>query len=192
MAENSISPGYIRIYYQDASFIHKMQLGVNSDFVETLGEYLVEEKGGATDNWKDKVDEWIALMRPLTHTSMSWLYAELWQADFESGEETFKALHEIGVAGTSVTVTEATRGTTWSYFTTGGGNGKVVLLGSVAALNSAYRPPAYGATTIKAVADYLASGESFVYARDNTYPALVGRVLTKTFDALRKKVVLNS
>lgn len=192
MAENSIAPGYVRIFYQDADFIHKQTIGIKSDFVETLGTYLLEEKGGSTDAWTDKIDEWIVLMRPLTHSATSFLYAELWEYDFETSEETFKALHEIGLAGTSATVTDGTRGTSWSYRTVGGGNGKIVLLGSAAQLNSAYRPPAYGATSLAAVANYIASGESFIYARDNTYPAITSRVLTKTYDALRKRKTLNS
>jgi hypothetical protein len=191
MAENSLHPGFVRIYYQDQSSTHKQTIPVNWVAGVLSGNYGLIGANASNVAWGIRVDEWIALLRPMVQATVSFLYAELWQVDFPSGDETFLELHDIGLAGTKTGTNNPTTQTIFSCRTAGGGVAKVALIGGDFALNVAARPPNYSHPAYKAVADYLSASNTWFYGRDGTYVVNVSRVLTKTNDALRKRLLLN-
>jgi hypothetical protein len=187
MTVNSLAPGFVKLFIQDALFIHDHTIGVNLVAGGAGDASTVTLKNLSTTLWTTAVDAYVALVRPLQSATATIQYAELWSKADADADPVFESLHLIGLACTGAAGGLGYNQGTWSYRTQGGGNGKVVLFNSIIPLNSVARPPTYGGAAALALASYIISATSMIYGRDNTYPVAVPKVLGKTNDALRKR-----
>jgi hypothetical protein len=191
MAANSIHPNFVRIFYQDALKVHKMTIPVLATTGVVGGNYGLMPENGVPVPWGGQIDAFITLLRPIVNTATSYLYAELWEVDLPTGEETFLEIHDISLAGTASGTALSLNQILWSMRTNGGGTARLVVMGFAGAANSAFRPPNFGNAAYKAIADFAESPQSWFYGRDGTYISNVSRVLTKTNDSLRKRSILD-
>lgn len=188
MAVNSLSPGFVKLFYTVGTKEHVMTIPV-IPFPAGGGAWLTATRfapGGVS--WTVNVDALITVLKPMFSALSTFTYAELWtQADADADPQ-YEATYSIAVAGTGGGTAVANGMVTFSGRTENGGIAKLVLLESLSAVNQKLKPP-YVAPYL-AVVNYLLSTSSFLVGRNGGYWLNVPQITTKTNDTLRRQAGL--
>lgn len=189
MTPNSLYPGFIKLHHEAPKAEHIYTLPVKP-FLSVGGDYWLEEKavvGG--ENWVAALTRYITAIKPLIVTTQTFTYAELWTMATPTADPIYQDTATLNIAGTGgASMVEASQ-ITFSFRTSEGGNGKVVMLDQVLAVNAKYRAPY--TSVVGAVVTYLLSSQCCIFGRDGGYPVAVVKALTKTNDVLRRKYGLS-
>lgn len=185
MAPNSLFPGFIKLHHETAWGEHVYTLPVKPYF--SVGQtWFLEQKGSTVgDLWTTKLTEYLNVAKTLLHSSQTFTFAELWTMDSPDAVPIFRDSTQTAVVGTHTSSAVQTSQMTYSYRTTGGGSGKVVLLDTSIPFNYKTRPP-YGAPHSN-ITNYLVSASCMICGRDGSYAISVPKIMSKSNDVLRRK-----
>lgn len=191
MAQNSIAPGFVKLFYAVASRPHVQVLPVDVFGTPTVGiEPEFNLKNGSSDLMSACVDAWIALLQPAYHSTANFSFAEFWYKPTPESDPTWIYTYEIGEVGTAVTAATANGQAVISLRTSVGGLLKVYMMESSFVAN--LRDPYPFSGGFVAFHNYLIGGTSWITGRDGGFPVVGIAATTKINDALRKKYLLNS
>lgn len=187
-----LAPSYIKLYYESVNAPHVMTVPVNLvDPGVPGGTFELFTKNNAEIDWVTGLTAYITALKPNVHSGTVFQYAELYSQPFVDSAPVFQATTVLSIAGTGATPTLAASQTVWSCRTDLGGKMFVYLMDAIWATNQKHKAPAYGAAGILGLVTYLLSANNIVIGRDNGYPVVVTKVLTKTNDALRRRYRIN-
>lgn len=193
MAANSLFPGFVKIFYTTNGHQHIMTQPVDP-YVGVGGAFGLNtgNPGPGYFPWTAGIDAFVAVLRPLIHSSSSINRAELWTLAAPGADPIYQDTHEIELAGTSATVPQPNSQLVVSFRTTTGGLLRVYVMEGSNTVNQELFPPVWGNTIIANFVNYIASNTGYLKGRDGGQPKVGIRLLTKTNDALRKKYLLDS
>lgn len=186
MARNSLSPGFLKIFYTSNGHPHVQTLPVNPVAPAGAATNLLD-KSGASQLWTSAVADLVLIMKAVLHTTDSIDTAEIWTQASPTAVPIFQASSAIGVNGTSASVDQPFSQLRFSFRTSLGGRGVYTVLEGVTAPDQKFPAPLYGAVAAFAAIDaYLTGVNSVVWGRDNAYLSAGIRAVSKTNDTLRK------
>lgn len=193
MAENSLYPGFVDLFYQSNGHQHKARIPC-SPYVGLDGVYGLETgtPGPGYFPWTAGVDAYVTVFRGVLPATAQVIRAELWTLASPTSDPIFRSVHEVELAGTAGGSSVANAQAVWTFRSDVGGIVRIYAMEAALSVNNEYFPPLWGASNIKAVADYVLSAPSWVKARDGGKPLAGVRFLSKTNDTLRKKYLLDS
>lgn len=192
MAINSLSPGFVNIYYTTATRTHKQTLPVIPDGVLTPGIMpdLLQYDGNPVD-LDTAVNTYVDTIKGLFNTSTSFVFAELWSQPTPEDDPLFIFQVELGIVGTNAGTPVLYSQVSTTFRTHLGGLYRNVLLETIMATNLRDDFP-FTNGTITALYNFLKGPTSFVYGRDGGKIVAAIRMMTKTNDMLRKRGMLDS
>lgn len=193
MAENALSPGFVRLRYTANGHPHVQTFGVNLTGEQTSDETPVLNKGGGEVDLAAWLTETYAEAWSAFYNAADSLdEAEVWSQPTPADDPIFTRLIPIAVIGIAASPAAqiAAQGVL-SLRTSAGGIAKVYLMEPRVALN-VHDPRPFADNRVSGLGGVLVSGASCFYGRDNSYPILALTWNTKTNDALRKKYILNA
>lgn len=182
---NSLFPGFVKLYYTSAYAQHVATIPANVQ--QDVGVWKVQCKDNTYLTTAVATAALAVPLKAMLHTSCTIDYAELWRMATPTSDPIYVETASLNIAGTSASATNQAVQSVWSYRTIGGSFGKLTLLDSIQVANQKLLPPNYGGATYKAVMDYIMAAATWIYGRDNTYPATGVKCISKYNDALRKK-----
>ena len=173
---NFPGPGEIRLFYTVDTIQHVQRINCVPDDDYDVGEdsanILLVNRDTTTTPFETAVDEWIALLQPFYNmTDAAFVRAEFWTYPPLSTDGVFRSVYDIGEVGTVANETVPAAQYTITFRTAGGGGMRVVLLESILGTNLR-TPVATIGGDVLALAVYVTALDSWVYARDNTYPVV--------------------
>lgn len=187
MANNSDAPGFVLLQYQRGTFIHKAKLHVNPDGVYTPGDTpTLVQRDTSTIVWTTAVDDFINVIKGIFNTAVDFTLAEYWQKPNPADDPVFIQSHAPGLSGTVATATSVASQAIWTFRTFAGGIKRLYLMESVNTPNQFISAP-FAAGTVKTISDYMVAATGWIVGKDNSYPYVPLRYLTKTNDALLDK-----
>lgn len=188
MSHSTLYPGFVKLHYNVSGLNHVMVIPV-LPYVAVGGDYWLQIKSNTVgEYWKDLVDDFVVVLRPLLSTAVSIISAELWTIASVDADPVFADVHDIDLAGSNVSAFTSMGQLVLTFRTEAGGVLKSYVMEPSYAPNLIYSPPNYSAVTaIKTYADWFSSAGSFAVGRDGSFPVVGIRGRTKTNDALRKK-----
>jgi hypothetical protein len=190
MPSNSLSPGFVKLYYTSGGLEHVATLPVVPQEDPGLPGWEVLTYDGSYDEWEAAVTGYVTVIKPLFHTSTVFTYAELWEQPEPEDDPVFRAVAFLEIAGTGAATVVGSMAT-FSLRSDQGGNAKIVLMSHNNTVNLRRLPPSWGgATAIEAVADYLVGTSNFIHARDGGRFIAATQYTTKTSDESRKRLNL--
>lgn len=196
MAENSISPGFMKLIYSANGHPHTATYGLklnNATTRLTPGDTDIEiiNKGGDVVMLLDLTPFLWNVLKPFFKTTDNLTYIEVWDKRLPTDDPIFINVFDVDVDGTSTSPNVPNGQFEISIRTLAGGIQKIYLMEGVTVPTIPDRRPFGGAAQI-ALAEYLEGEDVCVFARDNSYPLLCTTINTKYNDALRKKYFLGS
>lgn len=188
MAVNSLSPGFVKLYYTVGVREHVMTIPV-IPFPSGGGAWLTATRFAPSGvSWTANMDAFITVIKPLMSSSTTFTYAELWTQATADSDPQYEATYSIAVIGTAAGAAVANSMITFSGRTEGGGIAKLVLLETALAVNIKYKSPY--AVPLAAIVAYLLSTSAFLVGRNGGYWLNVPQATTKTNDTLRRQAGL--
>ena len=189
---DGLVPSYIKLYYESTLAPHVMTIPVNLVAPGLPGgTFELFQKDNTQVNWVTGLTAYVTVLKAMVHSSITFQYADLFSRPTEDDSPVFQDTTVLGIAGTNATSPVPASQTVWSMRSDLGGKGFVYLMDTGQAANLKLKAPTYGSAATLAVVNYLIGNTSIVLLRDNGYPAVVTKVLTKTNDALRRRYRLN-
>lgn len=185
MAQNSLAPGFIKLFVQSAYGEHVHTLPCKP-FLGVGGVWYVEERTNPVGQpWYVALLDYVNVAKLYLSTASTFTYAELWTVDSPTVDPIYRDSTVVGVAGTIASAATATLQVTFSLRTDGGGVAKLVLLDITGTPNTRAKPPYTGAALT--FSNYVLGGTNFIVGRDNSWPIALPKIVTKLNDALRRK-----
>lgn len=195
MAHFSLSPGFVKFRYEVSGITHThtfgvipsgaISVGVEPDFVQTNGVAVAAQAG---------VDAYQAVLRPLYHTSVTFIEWEFWsQPEPEDDPLWVFGADFTNPLGTSTNASLLAHQTVATYRTFYGSYGRIDLLeSSVSAVSNAafYVKGAWrsGApAALNGLRTYLLGTTNIVHGRDNGWPVGTINYSYGVNDALKKR-----
>lgn len=190
MATNCLAPAYLRIFYSANSHDHVLTIPViNSG---TGADFEVERYDNSTVDQQTAVEELLDLVVPFFATTATFTG---WEAYTQLNCESTPVFKNPGtlssVDGTNVGAAAAWYQATLTFKTALGGRGRFQMMEGVFGVNQ-HLPIVGLGGIVEALADWLISDSSFVWARDNSRLVLPVNYTTKMNDTLRKKFLLDA
>jgi hypothetical protein len=183
--DKSLAPGYVKITYTGSIFPHHMTLPINFDGVPTPGvEPSVILKDTTSLNVEAAILAYITLAKAFFPSTTHFGLAEVHAVDADTGEDTFIYGWNLNVVGTGAGAGVQFGQAVLSFKLVSGGVFKAYFMEGTSEENVKQFPPFSGA--VDALADFVTSGDSPIYGRDNSYPFSPIAFTTKTNDALRQ------
>lgn len=164
-------PYVVKIFYTVSTFQHVSKVGIAPVGIPDLGQdfttiQIVSEGGGFA--FLDAfVDGLVGVMRPLYGTADDIERAELWYNSPDGFSSSFLSAYDISLAGSGA-AGNPTAQVIYTFRSHGGHIAKFYLMEPNVSSNALLRPP-YPAGTLLDLADYLASSNPYMLARDNSY-----------------------
>lgn len=189
MAQNSLYPGYVKLYYEASGHPHIHTFGITAP-TGGLGTSTITNKGGTAVATATAIAAYVAALKTLYSASTNFRYWELFKMNNSEDPGVLIDTGSLNIPGTNATGSVLYGQTTMSYRSDTGGFGKLVLMETSQAVNTVVESP-FAAGPYKTIADYIVSASGIVTARDNGFPMMVTKAIGKTNDALRKKYFLN-
>jgi hypothetical protein len=184
---NSLSPGFLKIFYTTNGHPHIMTLPVNP--VAPAGNATqLTDSSGAPQLWTSVVADIVLFMKALIRAADSIDTAEIWTQATPTSVPIFQASTTVGVAGTNGGTVVPYSQTRFSFRTALGGKAVWQLMETPFAIDQKFSAPLYGGVgAFAAVDSYFTGASAAVWGRDNAYIAVGVRAVTKINDTLRKK-----
>jgi len=183
----SLAPGYVRFTYDGVLFPHHATIPVNYDGTPTPGtEPDIILKDASTSGVEAALDAYLDVLTPHFNTSVNFGNAEAHAVDPTTGEDTFLWTWNADRVGSDTGPAIATGQAVFSFKTAVGSALKIYLMESGSPANFKFLPP-YATGIIKNLSDYVVSGASMFYGRENSYALAPVSFVTKYNDKLRKQ-----
>lgn len=187
MAENSLYPGFTKLYYENASLEHVMTIPMKP-FVGAGGAWYVELSGDVLGGvWTTVLTTYVNLLKVFFANTTTFTYAELWTMASADADPVFVSTAQLNIAGTAGSAQVNASQVVLSCRTFLGGTAKVYMLDTALAANQKLRPPSYGSAGTLALVNYLTGVSCPVFGRDGSRIVAVPQGLTKTNDSLRRR-----
>lgn len=187
MARNSLSPGYLKVFYTSNGHPHIQVLPVNPVAPAGAGTNLIDS-GGSSQLWTSAVADLALIMKPFFHTTSSIDTAEIWTQATPTSIPLFQASTTVAVSGTATPPDIPFSQVRFSFRTTAGGKAVYQLMETRFTIDQKLSAPLYGgAAELQAVDSYLTGSSCVVWGRDNHYISSGIRYVSKINDGLRKK-----
>lgn len=197
MSHNDLHPMWIELQYAVGTRLHVKRIPVlpYSGGVPTPGldpaDYSLLRKDNGEITFDVAVDEMMAVISPLFHTSVNFSIADLWYKSSIDADPVWLCVYEVGQTGDSVTTPTTDGQLVMSHRTVGGGKYMDYFMESSYAVNLKDDFP-FGTVNWTNYGNYVKGISSVVRGRDSTAIAANKRVTTKTNDALRKRRLLDA
>jgi len=183
----SLAPGYIRLTYDGTLFPHHMTIPVNYDGTPTPGtEPDIILKDASSSGVEAALDAFLDVLVPHFNTSVNFGNAEAHTVDATTGADTFIWTWNAARVGSDGGPAIPTGQAVFSFKTSVGSALKVYLMESGSPANNRILPP-YDPGIIKDLSDFVVSGASLFYGRENAYALAPVSFITKYNDKLRKQ-----
>lgn len=188
--QNSLSPGFCKLYYTAATREHVMTIPVIPYGTVTPGEepQLTANDGTGID-LSDAMTNMANALKVRFPTDASFNHAEYWDMPTPTSNPVWIYDVTLGIAGTATGSSTAGLQQVFTFRTDAGGLWRLYLMEPTGSPNVENLPPFSGnnATLINALygVGYVVRG------RDGGKLITCIRALTKTNDALRKKILVN-
>jgi hypothetical protein len=189
MAQNSIYPGFIKIYYESGSHPHVHTIGITNP-LGGINSSTVQNKGGTANSTGAAVNTYLTALKTVMPTTANFKYWELFKMANPTAVPVLVDTGLLNIPGTNVGGVRALGQITYSYRSDTGGIGKIVMMETSIDLNVLIETP-FPSGTHLTISTYLTGSTSIVTARDGGFPMVVTKAVTKTNDALRKKYFLD-
>lgn len=185
------SPGWIRVQYgvtiSSVLRLHQFDVGIWPVAWNGSGTLLKRRPdGSATVLWTTAINALIGVLDDVMPNTASFIVTSLFRQDNASSEP----LHIADNANVSPGLVAQSplpyQQLIWSFRTGAGGIMKLSIYETHLAVNTRQNYASMGAT-YKAVADLVTASDTWVYARDNSFPTTSLFLTTKTNDELRKQ-----
>lgn len=197
MAQNSLSPGFVKLFYTVAGRPHIQIIPVapngvfapgtdagDVEFFNSAGVSVVTF-AEAMDSYDDILDDF------LSAADGSIALAEYWQQPLPTDDPEFVSVYEIGHAGAAAGATVAYSQKTTTFRTSTGGYYKHVVIDQTAAVNVEDAYPFGAGTPQLALWNYVNSlAGGWIRGRDGGRLISGINCITKTNDAVRRKYLL--
>lgn len=178
MPINYPGPFEVRINYTTnetpaAIAVHQLRLSCRMSITGDPGDPFsawipYEKSGSAVTNLATHVDTLVTKLRPFFATATDLTNAELWEYGEGSFDAVYRSVYPLGLNGASGSATQNASQAIMTLRTVAGGIMKVDLRGTIYAPTiTATYPFAPGPATD--LANYLISGNSIWWGRDNSY-----------------------
>lgn len=193
MAQNSLFPGFVKLFYAAGTKKHVMVVPVKPYF-SAGSTWWVEGKSTPTNDsfWQTATNSFLASLQGLFHVSVDFTSAELWTIASVGADPVFQDSFEPTFTGSNAGGVQANGQAVLTFRTEGGGLYRLYLMEHSITINSVFVPPAYtGATAFATAAAAVTSATSMVKGRNGGHPLTSLRAVTKTNDTLRQKFVLD-
>lgn len=174
MAVNLPGPYFIEITYETSGLNHKMGfscqvsgtpvVGTSSDLIDIL------QRDATTVTLTNAVNDFVDLLKPMFQTVTTFIDFTLWQYVTGTLERNFVSTGALGVAGTSAGSAQTAHQATSTFRTQNGGILKLVMLESIFSDNDVVALSSVSNTALLAISAFIVSTDSWLYARDNSYP----------------------
>ncbi len=189
--DRSLAPGFARWTYTGAGGVHHGILPVNLEPGWVAGsEPNVLSKDGSSVGFVDAMTGFIDAWKNLASTNQNIGLAEVYAVDPDTGEGTFVFGFDLGTVGLNATPSAAKLGTQVTFKLTTGGTYRALWMENGTLQDVDVRPPFVPTSPHGLFAGYAISDASIIYGRGNAYPFAPMRLLTKEYDALRKRTGL--
>lgn len=187
MGVNSLAPGFVKIKYGTAGNQSTMTLPVKpvSPQPGTFANQ-VDTADGTPATLSVIIDDFVALIVPFFGTDVSFGSAELWSKPLPESDPVFVEAINLDTNGTNAGTTDRTLQAVMTHRSSNGGLHRLYLIGIVGEPDVRDLAP-FDSNAGQALSDYLISGSSFIFARDNGRLFAPIAFTTKTNDTLRKK-----
>lgn len=183
----SLAPGFVRVTYDGTLFPHHTVIPVKFDGIPTPGsEPNILLKDGSSVPVSTAIAAMFDLIKPFFHTGTNFGNAEVHTVDATTGLDRFIWTWNVGKVGTASGTNFPTVQVVMSFKTSVGSQYKLYMMEPNNAANFRVLPP-YANAAILALSDYIVSGSSPVYGRQNAYPLAPVSFITKSNDKLRKQ-----
>ncbi len=185
--DTSLAPGYIRQTYDGTLFPHHMVCPVNVDVAAPAGiepDITLKDAStiGAIAGWA----AYLAVIKLVFPATCHFGLAEIHTVDPDTGEDRFIFAWNAGVVGSAGGVQSPMTQEVFSFKTSLGSAYKLYLMEPTTLPNIRLLPPFTDAPN-STISDFVVSGASPVYGRQNAYPFVPVSLITKTNDKLRKQ-----
>ena len=172
---NYPGPYELRIFYSwtygglyfNSVLRHSLDMETPANPGDAFTEWVVADQappGYALDIW---VDNLVAALQPLFHTSTNFNRAELWYYPGGTYNAQFQSTYTLGVAGTSSSSTKRANQVIITFRSVGGGSARLTLGGTVNDVNIT-DPYPFAVSDANNLAELFVSAASPVIARDGT------------------------
>lgn len=189
MAQNSLSPGYVKLFYKRDTVEHTMVIPTKFYTAPTPGSEpsLLTHAAGQYP-FEDAVNDLCDFLLPISGTNMTFDSAEVWYQPTPADDPLWiftVAIDKTGTfAGTAVNAGQLVM----TFRSNAGGLYRLYLMESAIPVNQVGVPAEF-TTAQTNLSNYVKDGPSWIYARDNGYPIVCLGFKTKTNDVLRRRLL---
>lgn len=173
MPTNFPGPYEIEINYESGGLTHKHRISCDVQTAPTVGDdptvITLETKDSAGITLSAAVAAWINLIKPRYKTTATFLSYDFWKYTVGTFSRTWISTGILGIAGTSTGDTVLAQQSTFTFRTLEGNIMRHVLLESIDNTNSVV-PYASAPATVQALMDYTVASNTWMLARDTSYP----------------------
>jgi len=186
MAKNSLSPGFVKMYYGrgGSQHVHTIPIKFHDAPVAGSDPLLLKHDASGT-NFGFLVEEYADLFKALFAATETIDHAEVWSQPTPDDDPVWIFSDAISVAGTNGVATSVGSEAVMTFRTASGGLYRWYCMEPSLPPNQVYSPATFPAA-YAAISDYLIGGDSWVYGRDNGKVAVPLSMKTKTNDVLRR------
>lgn len=189
---DGLVPSFVKLYYESVNAPHVMTIPVSLVAGGMPGgTFELFAKDNSQVNWITAITAYVNLLKAMQAPTSTFQYAELYSQPTADDSPQFLDTAVLGIAGTGVAAVVPASQIVWSIRSDLGGKGFVYLMDGNLAVNQKLKAPTYNNASVLAVVNYLIGSSGVVLCRDNGYPVVVTKVLTKTNDALRRRYRIN-
>jgi hypothetical protein len=192
MAHNSLSPAFVKLYYNFNNITHVQTIPVIPSGTPTVGSLPnVTPITGSPITFAQFMTDYMVVFRPFFHNLTTIQSAEFWYQSTPTADPIWIYDHPINLTGSSGSVNTSMGQIVLTMRTALGGIYRWYAMEPSSALPLNVRTPGAAlATTVLALSNYLKGSTSCVYGRDNASLQVPIFSTTKINDALRKRRLL--
>jgi hypothetical protein len=187
MAQNSLDPGFLILYYTRSSLYHRAVYQIAFAGTPTPGvEPNILDVTGDAIGSSTAVTAWITLIKARFNSDTTFTGYEVWSKASPSSDPIFIYGDDYAVVGTNVNNALSMGQVCLSFRTVGGGVMKLYFMESTSAANQKIACRVGAADWGSTVTFVLGDG-AWMYGRDDERALSGIWITTKTNDALRKR-----
>lgn len=189
--DTGLAPAFARITYTGETGIHHAIIPVNIDAGATPGvEPDLILKDASTIGGEAGVTAYVDLWKEFLVNTQDIGLCEFYKVDPTTGEGTFLYGFNIGTTGFGAGAGQAKIGLQMTFKLVNGRVFRALAMEGNTLADVDQRPPYLALSPQREFSDYVCGASSIVYGRGNSYPFAPLRLLSKEYDALRKRTGL--
>lgn len=188
MAQNSLYPGFLYLYYETGGTPHRMTIPISNPN-EVGGTWYIDTADGSDITALAGITAFVNVLKAFYPASATFLYYELWTMESAEADPVFRETGRLDIVGTSGSAQVTYGQAVWTFRTRAGGIMKIYMMESTKAANAIIQPPFSGADLT--FVTHVIGTSAINFGRDGSDAIVCIRCVTKTSDALRKKYLLD-